>query len=154
MDAETVDQQYADLQQKGQQTAALVQALAGKLSAAATAGDTNAREWQLDLKEIALAIRDEESTATSLLQAIHALVDNHVQTQAAPPAYQQPYEPPPAYQQPAYQQPAYQQPAYQQPAYQPSGGGLHRFLGSSFGQAIATGAGFGIGDDLINSIFR
>ena len=54
MDAETVDQQYADLQQKGQQTAALVPALAGKLSAAATAGDANAREWQLDLKEIAL----------------------------------------------------------------------------------------------------
>ena len=149
MDADTVDQQYAELQQKGQQTAALVQALAGKLSAAATAGDTNAREWQLDLKEIALAIRDEESTANSLLQAIHALVDNHVQAQAAPPAYQQPYEP-----QPAYQQPAYQQPMYQQPAYQQQGGGLHRFLGSTFGQAIVTGAGFGIGDDLINDIFR
>jgi hypothetical protein len=154
MDAETVDQQYADLQQKGQQTAALVPALAGKLSAAATAGDANAREWQLDLKEIALAIRDEESTANSLLQAIHALVDNHVQAQAAPPAYQQPYEPPPAYQQPAYQQPMYQQPMYQQPAYQQQGGGLHWFLGSTFGQAIVTGAGFGIGDDLINDIFR
>ena len=153
MDAETVDQQYADLQQKGQQRAALVPGLAGKLSAAATAGDANAREWQLDLKEIALAIRDEESTANSLLQAIHALVDNHVQAQAAPPAYQQPYEPQPAYQQPAYQQPAYQQPMYQQPAYQQQGGGLHRFLGSTFGQAIVTGAGFGIGDDLINSIF-
>jgi hypothetical protein len=34
------------------------------------------------------------------------------------------------------------------------GGGLHRFLGSGFGRAIVTGAGFGIGDDLINSIFR
>jgi hypothetical protein len=154
MDAETVDQQYAELQQKGQQTAALVQALAGKLSAATTAGDANAREWQLDLKEIALAIRDEESTATALLQAIHALVDNHVQTQAAPPPYEAPqYQP--QYQQPQYQQPQYQpQPAYQAPAYPQSGGGLHRFLGSSFGQAIATGAGFGIGDDLINSIFR
>jgi hypothetical protein len=155
MDAETVDQQYAELQQKGQQTAALVQALAGKLSAAATAGDTNAREWQLDLKEIALAIRDEESTATSLLQAIHALVDNHVQTQAAPPQYQPPQYQPPQYEpQPAYQPPPAYQPAYQAPSYPQSGGGLHRFLGSSFGQAIATGAGFGIGDDLINSIFR
>jgi hypothetical protein len=155
MDAETVDSAYADLQQKGQQTAALVQALAGKLSAAATAGDTNAREWQLDLKEIALAIRDEESTATSLLTAIHALVENHVQAQSAPipPASQPPpaYQPPPY--QPAYQPPPYQEP-YQAPMYQQSGGGLHRFLGSSFGQAIATGAGFGIGDDLINSIFR
>ena len=70
MDAETVDREYADLQQKGQQTAALVQALAGKLSSAATSGDTNAREWQRDRKEIALAIRDEESTATSLLRML------------------------------------------------------------------------------------
>jgi hypothetical protein len=143
MDAETVDRQYAELQQKGQQTAALVQALAGKLSAAAAAGDTNAREYQLDLKEIALAIRDEESTATSLLQAIHALVDNHVQTIASAPTYEQPPAYPPPY------EPQYQPPPYSQP-----GGGLHRFLGSGFGRAIVTGAGFGIGDDLINSIFR
>jgi hypothetical protein len=147
MDAETVDRQYAELQQKGQQTAALVQALAGKLSAAAAAGDTNAREYQLDLKEIALAIRDEESTATSLLQAIHALVDNHVQTIASAPTCEQPPAYPPPYE-PQYQ-PPYQPPSYSQP-----GGGLHRFLGSGFGRAIVTGAGFGIGDDLINSIFR
>ncbi|MBV9515029.1 MAG: hypothetical protein JO280_13470 [Mycobacteriaceae bacterium] len=156
MDAETVDQQYADLQQKGQQTATLVQALAGKLAAAATAGDTNAREWQLDLKEIALAIRDEESTATSLLQAIHALVDNHVQAQSAPAAPSPPaYQPPPY--QPAYQPAPYEPPyqgLYQAPSYSQPGGGLHRFLGSSFGRAIVTGAGFGIGDDLINSVFR
>ncbi|HXL61406.1 MAG TPA: hypothetical protein VN959_12195, partial [Mycobacterium sp.] len=43
-----------------------------KLSTAAAAGDQNAREWGLDLKEIALAIRDEQSTTTGLLQAIHA----------------------------------------------------------------------------------
>ena len=148
MDAETVDRQYAELQQKGQQTAALVQALAGKLSAAAAAGDTNAREYQLDLKEIALAIRDEESTSTSLLQAIHALVDNHVQTNVSAPTYEQP----PAYPPPPYEPP--NQPPYQQPSYSQPGGGLHRFLGGAFGQAIVTGAGFGIGDDLINSIFR
>ena len=106
MDAETVDREYADLQQKGQQTAALVQALAGKLSSAATSGDTNAREWQLDRKEIALAIRDEESTATSLLQAIHALVDNHVQSAPAAPAFEQP----PAYLPPHQPQPGYQPP--------------------------------------------
>jgi len=33
------------------------------------------------------------------------------------------------------------------------GGTLQRFLGGGFGRAIATGAGFGIGDDLINKIF-
>ena len=146
MDAETVDQQYADLQQKGQQTAALVQALAGKLSAATTAGDANAREWQLDLKEIALAIRDEESTATSLLQAIHALVDNHVApTEPSAP----PYYPPPA----QYAQPPQYQAPYQPQYQQPGGGALQRFLGGRFGRAIVTGAGIGIGDDIVNSIF-
>jgi hypothetical protein len=151
MDADTVDRQYSALQQQAQQTAALIQALAGKLSTAAGGGDPNAREWQLDLKEIALAIRDEENVATSLLQAIHSLVDNHVQSPAPamPPQYQQPaaYPEPPAYSQsPVYAQPQYS--AYPQPQ-----GALQRFLGGSFGRAIATGAGFGIGDDIVNSIF-
>ncbi|TSD94272.1 hypothetical protein FOS14_21195 [Skermania sp. ID1734] len=149
MDEQTVDRQYAQLQQQAQQTAGLVQALAGKLSAAAAAGDQNAREWQLDLKEIAIAIRDEESSANSLLQAIHALVDNHVQSFAPQQQFQQP-----AYQQPVYQQPAsYAAPQYQSQAYPQGGGALHRFLGSGFGQAIMTGAGFGIGDDIVNDIF-
>ncbi|MHA7664996.1 hypothetical protein [Mycolicibacterium sp. HS_4_1] len=143
MDVETVDQQYATLQQQSQQTASLIQALAGKLSAAAAAGDTNAREWQLDLKEIALAIRDEESATGSVFQSIHALVANHVQS----PEPQ--YQPAPQYQ-PQYQQPAYVEPQYQP---QPSGGTLQRFLGGNFGQSIVRGAGFGIGDDIVNSIF-
>jgi hypothetical protein len=96
------------------------------------------------------------------LQAIHALVDNHV-TAAEPAAA--PYYPPPAQyaqpQPPQYQaapppqyQPQYQpqyEPQYQQAA--PAGGALQRFLGGRFGQAIVTGAGIGIGDDLVNSIF-
>ncbi|HQU01370.1 MAG TPA: hypothetical protein PLI12_02860, partial [Acetobacteraceae bacterium] len=58
-------------------------------------------------------------------------------------------------QQPAYpqQQPYPQQPSYPQ-QYAPQGGGmLGSLLGSGFGRAIMTGAGFGIGDDLINKIF-
>jgi hypothetical protein len=152
MDSENVDREYAALQQQGQQTAGLIEALATKLSTAAANGDQNAREWQLDLKEIALAIRDEESAVTSLLQSIHTLVDNHVQTTASAPQYQPPaYPQPPAYQPPVeYAAP----PQYQPQPYAAAGGGtLHRFLGSGFGQAIVTGAGFGIGDDLINNIF-
>jgi hypothetical protein len=153
MDPDTVDRQYAALQQQAQQTASLIQSLAGKLSTAAAGGDPNAREWQLDLKEIALAIRDEENAATSLLQAIHALVDNHVQAAApAPPQFQEPaaYQQPPTYQQP----PAYvAQPQYQPAPYAQPGGTLQRFLGGNFGRAIVTGAGFGIGDDIVNSIF-
>jgi hypothetical protein len=36
---------------------------------------------------------------------------------------------------------------------QAHGGTLQRFLGGRFGQAIVTGAGIGIGDDIVNSIF-
>ena len=131
MDPETVDQNYAQLQQQGQQTAGLLQALAGKLQAAAAAGDTNAREWMLDLKEIALGVQQEEGQVSLLLQSIHSMVDNHVQ-----------------------QQPQYQQPQYQGGMGGMGGGGtLQRFLGGGFGRAIMTGAGFGIGDDIINKIF-
>ncbi len=163
MDPETVDQNYAQLQQQGQQTAALIQALASKLQAAAAAGDPNAREWALDLKEITLGVQQEEGQVSLLLQSIHSMVDNHVQAAAQPqyeqPQYQQPQQAQyqqPQYQQPQYQQPQYQQPQYQQPQYQQGAGGvgtLQRFLGGGFGRAIVTGAGFGIGDDLINKIF-
>jgi hypothetical protein len=92
----------------------------------------------LDLKEIALGVQQEEGQTSLLPQSVHSMVDNHVQT-AVPPQYQQPQ---------------YQQPQYQQPQYQQQGGGtLQRFLGGGFGRAIVTGAGFGIGDDLINKIF-
>ena len=156
MDPETVDQNYAQLQQQGQQTTALIQALAGKLQAAAAAGDSNAREWVLDLREITLGVQQEEGQMSLLLQSIHSMVGNHVQavTPAAQPQYQQPQ-----YQQPQYQQPQYQQPQYQQPQYQQGAGAmggmgtLQRFLGGGFGRAIVTGAGFGIGDDIINKIF-
>ena len=155
MDPQTIDQNYAQLQQQGQQTASLLQALAAKLQTAAAAGDTNAREWMLDLKEIALGVQQEEGQVSLLLQSIHSMVDNHVQS-IGQPGYQQ---------QQGYQQPGYQQQGYQQgyqPGYQQQGGMggmgggggmLQSFLGGGFGRAIVSGAGFGIGDDIINKIF-
>ena len=137
MDPETVDQNYAQLQQQAQQTAAQIQALASKLQSAAAAGDPNAREWMLDLKEITLGIQQEQGQVSLLLQSIHSMVDNHVQSMG----------------QPQYQQPGYQQPGYQQGGYQQGGGMLQQFLGGGFGRAIVTGAGFGIGDDIIKAIF-
>jgi hypothetical protein len=155
VDPQTVDQNYAQLQQQGQQTASLLQTLAGKLQTAAAAGDTNAREWMLDLKEIALGVQQEEGQVSLLLQSIHSMVDNHLQSTGQP-----------GYQQQGYQQPQYQQQGYQQPQYQQQGGGmggmggmgggggmLQSFLGGGFGRAIVSGAGFGIGDDIINKIF-
>jgi hypothetical protein len=152
VDPQTIDQNYAQLQQQGQQTATLIQTLAGKLQAAAAAGDTNAREWMLDLKEVALGVQQEEGQVSLLLQSIHSMVDNHVQS-GGQPGYQsqQGYQ-----QQPQYQQQGYQQPGYQQQGGMMGGGGggmLQSFLGGGFGRAIVTGAGFGIGDDIINKIF-
>jgi hypothetical protein len=143
VDPETVDQNYAQLQQQAQQTAGLIQTLAGKLQTAAAAGDQNAREWLLDLKEITLGVQQEQGQVSLLLQSIHSMVDNHVQSMAQP-----------QYQPGQYQQPGYQQPQYQQGQYQQGPGGmLQNFLSGGFGRAIVTGAGFGIGDDIINKIF-
>ncbi len=152
MDPQTVDQNYAQLQQQGQQTAALIQTLAGKLQAAAAAGDMNAREWMLDLKEVTLGVQQEQGQVSLLLQSIHSMVDNHVQSNGQPGYQQQGYQQP----QQGYQQQGYQQPQYQQQGGMMGGGGggmLQSFLGGGFGRAIVTGAGFGIGDDIINKIF-
>lgn len=152
MDADTVDRNWATLQQQAQQTARLIETLASKLQTAASAGDPNAREWLLDLKETALSVHQEEAQAASLMQSIHQLVDNHT-TQYQTPQYQQPAPQPQQYApqpQPVYQQPVYQQPQYGVPA---QGGMLQRFLGGNFGSAIASGVGFGIGDELVQSIF-
>jgi hypothetical protein len=143
VDPQTVDQNYAQLQQQAQQTAGQIQGLASKLQAAAAAGDPNAREWLLDLKEITLGVQQEQGQVSLLLQSIHSMVDNHVQGMGQP-----------QYQQGGYQQSQYQQSQYQQGQYQQgSGGMLQQFLGGGFGRAIMTGAGFGIGDDIINAIF-
>jgi hypothetical protein len=159
VDPETIDQNYAQLQQQAQQTAAQIQRLAGKLQAAAAAGDPNAREWMLDLKEITLGVQQEQGQVSLLLQSIHSMVNNHVQTMGQPGYQQQGYQGPsyqqPGYQQQGYQQPGYQQQGYQQQGYQQQGAGgmLQQFLGGGFGRAIMTGAGFGIGEDIIRDIF-
>ncbi|TAM87905.1 MAG: hypothetical protein EPN43_08970 [Jatrophihabitans sp.] len=141
MDAQTVDQNYAALEQQAQQTTQSITALAQKLQTAAAAGNTDAREWLLDLKEVTIGVQQEQASTSLLLQSIHQMVDNHVQQQQPPaPVYQQ--------------QPQYQQPMQAAGFAGGAGGGmLQRFLGGGFGRAIVTGAGFGIGDDIINSIF-
>lgn len=146
MNPETIDSEYAKLQSEAEQTGQAIQVFSQKLQAATSMGDANARDWLLDLKSIALQVQQEQLQMQALLQAMHDLTVNHLSNpQPEPVQYQTP--------QPAY--PA--QPAYApQPAYtvQPGGGGgmLSRFMGGGFGRAIAMGAGFGIGDDIINSI--
>jgi hypothetical protein len=90
MDIQSIDNAYAQLQQEAGQTSQKVQALASKLQADAQSGDQNAREWMLDLREIALAVQAEENQVAALLQAMHGFaVSNLQQPQyaAPPPGY-------------------------------------------------------------------
>ncbi|OFA16337.1 hypothetical protein A4U49_07865, partial [Acidithiobacillus ferrivorans] len=108
---------------------------------AADGGSTDAREWVLDLKELALTIQQEQQQVMMLMQAMHQAVQNDMQQQYAQP---QPW------------QLGYPQTPQAQgyPQAQPQQGGfLNSLEHSGFGQALMMGAGFGIGDDLINSIF-
>jgi hypothetical protein len=139
MDTATIDQAYSQLQTEFQDVAQTVQGLAQKLQRAADSGDQNAREWLLDLKGVALDIKDEQMQVNNLLTAIHGFVANANQ---APP-------PPPVYAQPMQQQPMQQ--VY--PQQQRRGGMFGNFLSGGFGQAMEMGAGIGLGEDLINSIF-
>jgi hypothetical protein len=162
MDIQTIDSQYSQLQTQAQQTVQELKDLAAKLQAAAGAGDVNAREWLLDLKSIAIAIQSEQNQVSNLLQAIHGFVDNQHQAAQQLPGYPQqggyPQQPQP-YGQPAYPPQGFPQGGFpNQGGYggypqQQGGGFLGELMNSGFGRAIVSGAGFGIGDDLINKIF-
>jgi hypothetical protein len=157
MDIQTIDSQYSQLQTQAGQTVQELKELAQKLQAATQAGNPDAREWLLDLKSIALAIQAEQNQVSNLLQALHGFVEN--QAQAAQQLPQQlPQQSAPWGNQPQpYPQQSYPQQGYPQQNYggypQQGGGFLGGLFNSGFGRAIVTGAGFGIGDDLINKIF-
>jgi phosphoglycerate-specific signal transduction histidine kinase len=149
MDLQTVEQQYNQLQQEAQGVMQSLQTLAGKLKTAADGGNQDAREWLLDLKELALNIQTEQQQVMNVMQALHQAVQNDMgsmqgqgQWQPGYPQAPQPSMPPQGYGQPQYGQ---------QP--QQGGGFLSSLENSGFGKMLMMGAGFGIGDDLINSIF-
>lgn len=157
MDIQTIDSQYGQLQTQAQATVQELKDLATKLQAAQAAGNPDAREWLLDLKSIALAIQAEQNQVSNLLQALHGFVENQSQALAQMPqqnmAPQNPWQQAPQQQQPMpYPQQGYPQ-GYQQGYPQQGGGLLGGLFNSGFGRAIMTGAGFGIGDDIINKIF-
>lgn len=150
MNPETIDAEYAKLDQEVQSTGQAIEALAQKLQSAITAGDANARDWLLDLKSIALSVQQDHLQMQSLMQAVHDFTVSHLSDPTAgggaQPGYQPTYAPQPSYQM--------QQPTGLGGMLGGMGGGmLGRFMGGGFGRAIMTGAGFGIGDDLINRIF-
>jgi hypothetical protein len=142
MDIQTIDQQYSQLQSASRQVEQELTELATKLQAESTGGNQQAREWVLDLKEIALAIQSQQQQTMNLLQAIHGFVAN--QNQAYGQAYPQPM------------QGGYPQPGFvpgNAPVAAQSTGGLGGFLQSGFGRAMEMGLGFGLGDDLMRKLF-
>lgn len=157
MDIATIDQQFEQLQTQAQETINELKGLAGKLQGAAQSGNTDAREWLLDLKSIALAIQAEQNQVGLLLQALHGFVANQGQQLAAPqqasPWGQSPQQAPQPYPPQPYPPQGYAQPGYGASPMGSAGGMLGNFLNSGFGRAIEMGAGFGIGNDLINKIF-
>jgi len=138
MDIQTIDQTYTQLQGQAQQSAQALQTLGNKLQAAAQSGDQQAREWMLDLRELALSFQAEQQQVASLLQNLHNAMAQQAQTYA-PQDYGQ--------------QQGYASAPQPQPAAQQSGGFLNNFLNSGFARSVEAGAGFGIGDDLIKDIF-
>ena len=82
VDITTVEQQYNQLQQEGQSVTLAIQGLAGKLKSAADGGSTDAREWLLDLKELASNIQQEQQQVMTLMRAMHQAVQNDMQQYA------------------------------------------------------------------------
>ncbi len=134
MDLQTVEQQYQQLQNEAQSVSQALQALTAKMQQGAEK-NPDSRDWLLDLKQLALNIQQEQMQVMALMQAMHQAVQND-------------------FQQPQQWQPGYPQTPQQGFSQQNQGGGfLNSLEHSGFGQALMMGAGFGIGDDLINSIF-
>jgi len=139
MNLQIVEQQYQQLQSEAQGVSQAIQALATKMQQGAEK-NPDSREWMLDLKQLALNIQQEQMQVMSLMQAMHQAVQNDMGMQQ-PGGGQQ-------------WQPGYPQtPQAGYPNQGQGGGFLSSLEHSGFGQALMMGAGFGIGDDLINSIF-
>jgi hypothetical protein len=158
MDTQTIDEEFAKLQTEFQDVATTVQTLATKLQEAAKSGDANATEWLADLKQVAQDIDDEQTQAKVLLLAVHGLISTAVQGDATaaehPPLYAPGQEPQQQQQQPSG--------GYRQPGLlggmmgggMMGGGMMGGYMGGGFARAMEMGAGIGLGQSLISSIFR
>jgi len=143
VDYQTAESQAMQLQQQANQVAQKLRELADKLQTRVT--DPNlSRELMLDLREGALAMQQQNQSALMLIQQmaqyIHALESNLAAMQP-----QAPMQPRGWAAQPWGPQP------YQ--AYQPYPTATSGFMGN-LATGLGLGAGFGLGEDLVDSIFR
>ncbi|MFT9299146.1 MAG: hypothetical protein ABF542_13665 [Gluconobacter sp.] len=138
MDVQTIEQTYNQLQQQAQQSAQALQALGGKMQTAAQTGDLQAREWSLDLRELALSFQAEQQQVTNLLQQLHAALENAANSQQETITASSSYT---------------VQPPVQAIEQASDNGFFSNILNSGFARSVEAGAGFSIGNDLIKEIF-
>jgi uncharacterized protein YhaN len=134
MNVQRIDQEYNQLQQETAQVTQALQSLATKLQIVSQTGDQNAREWLLDLKELALTIRNEQQQVLTLMQTMHLAVQNDQQYAQS-------------------DQQGYAAQGQSEHGNTQDRGFLSEFASSGFGRALEMGAGFGIGDGIISSLF-
>ena len=131
MDYQTAENQAIQLQQQADQVGQGIKALAEKLQAKIS-DPMLSRELMLDLKEAALAIQRQNQSALMLIQQmaeyIHQL-ETHVSSQP---------------------QPTYPTRGWAAQPYAGSGGGFMSNVMSGLGM----GAGFGLANDIVSSIFN
>lgn len=124
MDYQTAVQQIQQVQRQAQDTVGKIQALAQKIGTSVADKDA-ARELVMDLREIALGIQQEQQQAMLLLQQLGQYIQTLEGELQTHPTTQ----------------------------VQPRGwGGGGGFL-SNLTSGLAMGAGFGLADDLISSLF-
>jgi hypothetical protein len=131
VDYQTAENQAIQLQQQADQVGQGIKALAEKLQAKVS-DPTLARELMLDLRETTLAIQRQNQSALMLIQQmaeyIHSL-ESHVNS---------------------LPQPTYQTRGWAAQPYAGAGGGFMSNVMSGLG----LGAGFGLANDLVSSIFN
>jgi hypothetical protein len=133
MDYQTAENQALQLQQQAFQVSQELKSLADKLQARIP--DPNlARELILDLRQVAMAIQQQNQSALALIQQmaqyIHALESN----MAMPQVPMQPR-------------------GWAEQPYAYNSGGFMGNVASGLGTGIGLGAGFGLGEEIVDSIF-
>jgi hypothetical protein len=143
MDYQTAETQAMQLQQQANQVAQKLRELADKLQTRVT-DPSLSRELMLDLREGALAMQQQNQSALMLIQQmaqyIHALESNLAAAQPQPPLQPRGWA----------SQPWGAQPYQSYPTYPTATSG---FMGN-LATGLGLGAGFGLGEDLVDSIFR
>jgi hypothetical protein len=139
LDYQTAESQAIQLQQQANQVAQKLKELADKLQTRVT-DPSLSRELTLDLREAAIAMQQQNQSALMLIQQmaqyIHALESNLAAMQSQAPMQPRGWAGQP----------------WGAQTYQTYPGATSGFMGN-LASGLGLGAGFGLGEDLVDSIF-